>query len=62
MELYDQYIMSTNRYLHIEESMSSQARKNMSNKKKNINLVQYLCLTHNQERIDQVIFLNIEYL
>jgi hypothetical protein len=62
MELYDQYIISTNGYFYIEEPMSNQPRKNMSNKKKNINLVQYLCLAHNQEIIDQVIFLNIEYL
>jgi hypothetical protein len=27
MELYDQYMMSTNGWFHIEESMSSQARK-----------------------------------
>jgi hypothetical protein len=34
----------------------------MNNKKKNINLVQLLWLTHNQERIDQVLFLSIGYL
>jgi hypothetical protein len=27
MELYVQYVYSTNKYLHIEESMSNQARK-----------------------------------
>jgi hypothetical protein len=27
MELYDHYIMSTNGYFHIEESVSSQVRK-----------------------------------
>jgi hypothetical protein len=36
--------------------------KNMNNKKKNINLVQHLWLTHNQERIDQVLLLSIGYL
>jgi hypothetical protein len=36
--------------------------KHMNNKKKNINLVQYLWLAHNQERIDQVILLSIGYL
>jgi hypothetical protein len=34
----------------------------MNNKKKNINLVQHLWLAHNQERIDQVLLLSIEYL
>jgi hypothetical protein len=33
--------------------------KHMNNKKKNINLVQHLWLTHNQERIDQVLLLSI---
>jgi hypothetical protein len=42
MELYDQYMMSTDGLFHIEESMSSQAKKHMNNKKKNINLVQHL--------------------
>jgi hypothetical protein len=42
MELYDQYMMSTNGLFHIEESMSSQAKKYMNNKKKNINLAQHL--------------------
>jgi hypothetical protein len=37
-------------------------KKHMNNKKKNINLVQHLWLAHNQERIDQVILLSIEYL
>jgi hypothetical protein len=59
MELYDQYMMLTNGQL---ESMSSQAKKHMNNKKNNINLVQHLCLTHNQERIDQVLLLSIGYL
>jgi hypothetical protein len=36
--------------------------KHMNNKKKNINLVQHLCLAHNQERIDQVLLLSIGYL
>jgi hypothetical protein len=27
IELYDQYMMATNGWFHIEESMSSQARK-----------------------------------
>jgi hypothetical protein len=36
--------------------------KHMNNKKKNINLVQQLCLAHNQERIDQVLLLSIGYL
>jgi hypothetical protein len=34
----------------------------MNNKKTNINLVQHLWLTHNQERIDQVLLLSIGYL
>jgi hypothetical protein len=34
----------------------------MNNKKKNINLVQHLWISHNQERIDQVLLLNIGYL
>jgi hypothetical protein len=42
--------------------MSSQARKYINNKKKNINLVQHLCLAHNQEIIDQVLLLSIGYL
>jgi hypothetical protein len=42
--------------------MSSQARKHMNNKKKNINFVQHLWLAHNQERIDQVLLLSIGYL
>jgi hypothetical protein len=42
--------------------MSSQAKKHMNNKKKNINLVQHLRLAHNQERIDQVLLLSIGYL
>jgi hypothetical protein len=37
-------------------------KKHMNNKKNNINLVQHLCLTHNQERIDQVLLLSIGYL
>jgi hypothetical protein len=37
-------------------------KKHMNNKKKNINLVQHLWLTHNQERIDQVLLLSIGYL
>jgi hypothetical protein len=36
--------------------------KHMNNKKKNINLVEYLWLAHNQERIDQVLLLSIRYL
>jgi hypothetical protein len=36
--------------------------KHMNNKKKNINLVQYLWLAHNQERIDKVLLLSIGYL
>jgi hypothetical protein len=36
--------------------------KHMNNKKKNINLVQYLWLAYNQERIDQVLLLSIGYL
>jgi hypothetical protein len=36
--------------------------KHMNNKKKNINLVQHLCLAHNQERIDQVLLISIGYL
>jgi hypothetical protein len=28
MELYDQYMMSTNGWFHIEEFMSSQSKKN----------------------------------
>jgi hypothetical protein len=36
--------------------------KHMNNKKKNINLVQYLWLAHNQKRIDQVLLLSIGYL
>jgi hypothetical protein len=36
--------------------------KHMNNKKKNINLVQHLCLAHNQEIIDQVLLLSIRYL
>jgi hypothetical protein len=36
--------------------------KHMNNKKRNINLVQHLCLAHNQERIDQVLLLSIGYL
>jgi hypothetical protein len=36
--------------------------KHMNNKKKNVNLVQHLCLAHNQERIDQVLLLSIGYL
>jgi hypothetical protein len=34
----------------------------MNNKKKNINLVQHLWFTHNQERIDQMLLLSIGYL
>jgi hypothetical protein len=62
MELYDQYMMSINRYFHIKESMSTQQEKHMNNKKKNINLVQHLWLAHNEERIDQVLLLSIGYL
>jgi hypothetical protein len=36
--------------------------KHMNNTKNNINLVQHLCLTHNQERIEQVLLLSIGYL
>jgi hypothetical protein len=36
--------------------------KHMNNKKKNINLVEHLCLAHNQKRIDQVLLLSIGYL
>jgi hypothetical protein len=36
--------------------------KHMNNKKKNINLVQYLWLAHNQERIDQMLLLSIGYI
>jgi hypothetical protein len=35
---------------------------NNKKKKKNINLVQYLWLSHNQQRIDQVLLLSIGYL
>ena len=62
MELYNQYMMSTNGQFHTEESMSSQAKKYMNNKKKNINLVQHLWLAHNQEKIDQVQLLSVEYI
>jgi hypothetical protein len=34
----------------------------MNKKKKNINLVQHLWFSHNQERIDQVLPLSIVYL
>jgi hypothetical protein len=34
----------------------------MNNKKMNINLVQHLWLSHNLERIDQVLLLSIRYL
>jgi hypothetical protein len=34
----------------------------MNMKKININLVQHLWLAYNQDRIDQVLLLNIEYL
>jgi hypothetical protein len=34
----------------------------MNKKKMNINLVQHLCLAHNQDRIDQVLLLSIGYL
>jgi hypothetical protein len=46
----------------ILKSLSSQARKHMNNKKKNINLIQHLLLAYNQERIDQVLLLSIWYL
>jgi hypothetical protein len=36
--------------------------KYINNKKKNINVVQYLWLAHRQERIDQMLLLSIEYL
>jgi hypothetical protein len=36
--------------------------KLMNKKTMNINLVQHLWLAHNQERIDQVLFLSDEYL
>jgi hypothetical protein len=36
--------------------------KHMNSKKKNINMVQHLCLAHNQERIDQVLLLSTGYL
>jgi hypothetical protein len=36
--------------------------KHMSMKKMNINLVQHMCLAHNQGRIDQVLLLSSEYL
>ena len=62
MELYDQYMMSTNGQFHIEESMSSQARKHMNKKKLNINLVHHLWLDLDQGRIDQVLLLSIGYL
>jgi hypothetical protein len=42
--------------------MSSQARKTHEQEKMNINLVQNLWLAHNQDRIDQVLLLSIEYL
>jgi hypothetical protein len=35
--------------------------KHMNKKKMNINLVQHLWLAHNQDRIDQVLPLSIEY-
>jgi hypothetical protein len=38
-------------------------QENHKNKKKmNINLVQHLCLGHNQDRIDQVLLLSIGHL
>jgi hypothetical protein len=40
----------------------AQQEKYMNNKKRNINLVQHLCLAHNQETIDQVVLLSIGYL
>jgi hypothetical protein len=42
--------------------MSSQAKKTHEQEKMNINLVQNLWLAHNQDRIDQVLLLSIEYL
>jgi hypothetical protein len=36
--------------------------KHMNKKKMDINLVQHLCFAHNQDRIDQVLLLNIGYL
>jgi hypothetical protein len=37
-------------------------KTHMNKKKMNINLVQHLWLSHNQERIDQVLLLSIRYL
>jgi hypothetical protein len=37
-------------------------KKHMNKKKMDINLVQHLCFAHNQDRIDQVLLLNIGYL
>jgi hypothetical protein len=55
------YSQSTNSF--ILKNMCQAKQKNHKNKKKmNINLVQHLWLGHNQERIDQVLLLSIEYL
>jgi hypothetical protein len=47
----------------ILKNLCQAKQENHNNKKKmNINLVQHLCLAHNQDRIDQVLLLSIGYL
>jgi hypothetical protein len=55
--MYSQPINSS-----ILKNLCQAKQENHKNKKMNINLVQYLWLAHNQDRIDQVLLLSIGYL
>jgi hypothetical protein len=58
INMYSQPINSS-----ILKNLCQAKQKNHINKKKmNINLVQHLCLTHNQDMIDLVLLLSIGYL
>jgi hypothetical protein len=55
------YIQSTNS--SILKNLCQAKQKNHNNKKKmNINLLQHLWLTHDHDRIDQMLLLSIEYI
>jgi hypothetical protein len=55
------YSQPTNSFI-LKNLCQAKQEKHMNKKKININLVQNLWLAHNQDRIDQVLLLSIEYL
>jgi hypothetical protein len=58
INIYSQIISSS----ILKNLRQTKQEKHMNKKKININLVQHLWLANNQDRIDQVLLLSIEYL